>query len=193
MPRRSGKLASAFMLPLSSPKPRPAPTAQQGIADIGLAQKSHRQNEFGLELLGDRGTVATHEEGHGMLRSGELALIERLVAEMTLEEKLGQLTMVSAELIQTGPTSAPITPKSIREGRIGSVLNLWGAERVREVQRLAVEGSRLKIPLFFGLDVVDGRKTIFPIPLGETCAFDPQLWEQTARAAAEETAADGVD
>ncbi|MGH8324257.1 MAG: glycoside hydrolase family 3 N-terminal domain-containing protein, partial [Steroidobacteraceae bacterium] len=128
-----------------------------------------------------------------MLRAGELALIERLVAEMTLEEKLGQLTMVSAELIQTGPTSAPITPKSIREGRIGSVLNLWGAERVREVQRLAVEKSRLKIPLFFGLDVVHGHKTIFPIPLGETCAFDPQLWERTARAAAEEAAADGVD
>jgi beta-glucosidase len=128
-----------------------------------------------------------------MLRSGELALIERLVAEMTLEEKLGQLTMVSAELIQTGPTSAPITPKSIREGRIGSLLNLWGPERVREVQRLAVEESRLKIPLFFGLDVVHGHKTIFPIPLGETCAFDPQLWERTARAAAEETAADGVD
>ncbi|SED64426.1 beta-glucosidase [Rhizobiales bacterium GAS188] len=128
-----------------------------------------------------------------MLRSGELALIERLVAEMTLEEKLGQLTMVSAELIQTGPTSAPITPKLIREGRIGSLLNLWGAERVREVQRLAVEESRLKIPLFFGLDVVHGLKTIFPIPLGESCAFDPGLWERTARAAAEETAAAGVD
>ena len=128
-----------------------------------------------------------------MLQSGELALIERLVAEMTLEEKLGQLTMVSAELIQTGPTSVPVTPKAIREGRIGSLLNLWGAERVREVQRFAVEESRLKIPLFFGLDVVHGHKTIFPIPLGETCAFDPELWERTARAAAEETAADGVD
>src|ERR1700730_501749 len=82
--------------------PRPSrdrrQTAQQGIADVGLAQKSHRQNEFGLELLGERGTVATHEEGHGILRSGELALIERLGAEMTLEEQLRQVSIVSAEL-----------------------------------------------------------------------------------------------
>ncbi len=128
-----------------------------------------------------------------MTESADKSLIERLIAEMTLAEKVGQLTMVSAELVQTGPTLAPITPQMVREGEIGSLLNLWGPERVREMQRLAAEESRLKIPLFFGLDVVHGFTTIFPIPLGESCAFDPRLWEETARVAGEETAAQGVD
>jgi len=128
-----------------------------------------------------------------MTASGVLDHIERLIAQMTLDEKVGQLTMLSAELIQTGPTREIITPDAIVEGRIGSLLNLWGTDRVREVQRLAVEQSRLKIPLFFGLDVVNGFKTIFPIAIGESCAFDPGLWERTAHAAAQETAAVGVD
>jgi beta-glucosidase len=128
-----------------------------------------------------------------MAKSGDKAFIERLIGQMTLQEKVGQLTMLSAELVQTGPTSAPITSQAIKEGRIGSLLNLWGAERVREVQRHAAQESRLKIPLFFGLDVVHGLHTIFPVPLGESCAFDPKLWERTARAASREAAADGVD
>jgi beta-glucosidase len=128
-----------------------------------------------------------------MARSGGRAFIKRLLAKMTLEEKVGQLTMVSAELARTGPTFAPVTLDSVRQGRVGSILNLWGTQRIRELQRIAVEESKLKIPLFFGLDVVHGYRTIFPISLGETCAFDPKLWEQTARAAAEEAAADGID
>ena len=128
-----------------------------------------------------------------MASTGSRASIERLISEMTLAEKVGQLTMVSGELVQTGPTSATLRPQAIREGRIGSLLNLFGAERVRAVQRIAVEESRLKIPLFFSLDVVHGLDTLFPIPLGETCAFDPSLWERTARAAAEEAAAAGID
>jgi len=128
-----------------------------------------------------------------MARSGGRAFIKRLVAKMTLEEKVGQLTMVSAELARTGPTFAPVTLDSVKQGRVGSILNLWGRQRVRELQRIAAEESRLKIPLFFGLDVVHGYQTIFPISLGETCAFDCKLWEQTARAAAEEAAADGID
>jgi beta-glucosidase len=128
-----------------------------------------------------------------MARSGGRAFIERLIAKMTLEEKIGQLTMVSADLVRTGPTFAPVTVESVRQGQVGSILNLWGAKRVRELQRVAVEESRLTIPLFFSLDVVHGYRTIFPIPLGETCAFDPELWERTARAAAEEAAADGID
>src|SRR5262249_24526090 len=73
------------------------------------------------------------------------------------------------------------------------IFNLWGKERVREAQRLAVEETRLKIPLFFGFDVLHGHRTIFPIPVGEACAFDAALWERTARIAAEEAAADGID
>jgi beta-glucosidase len=133
------------------------------------------------------------EKASSMAQKGDLAFVERLVAGMTLEEKLGQLTMVSAAFAETGPVSALLSLESIRKGQIGSLLNLWGAERVREVQRLAVEETRLKIPLFFGFDVLHGHRTIFPIPLGESCAFDPGLWERTARAAAEDAASDGVD
>jgi beta-glucosidase len=128
-----------------------------------------------------------------MAEIGEKAHIERLIAEMTLEEKLGQLTMLSGELVQTGPPSAPVTSEAIRKGRVGSLLNLWGSQRVREVQRHAVEGSRLRIPLFFSLDVLYGLRTFFPIPFGESCAFDPALWERTARVAAQECAVEGID
>jgi beta-glucosidase len=72
------------------------------------------------------------------------------------------------------------------------VLNLWGAEETRAMQRLAVDESRLGVPLLFGLDVLHGHRTIFPVPLAEACAFDPALWEKTARAAAEEATMDGV-
>jgi len=119
--------------------------------------------------------------------------VKELMAEMTLEEKLGQLTMVSANLAQTGPYSTPMTLDSVKLGRVGSLFNLWGAERIREVQRLAVEETRLRIPLFFGFDVLHGHRTIFPIPVAEACAFDPGVWKATARAAAEEAAGEGID
>ena len=82
--------------------------------------------------------------------------------------------------------------EGIRAGRVGALLNLWGADETRAVQRLAVEESRLGIPLLLGLDVVHGHRTIFPVPLAEACLFDPVLWEETARAAAEEATMDGV-
>ncbi|WP_207908115.1 glycoside hydrolase family 3 N-terminal domain-containing protein [Bosea sp. BK604] len=119
--------------------------------------------------------------------------IEKLLSEMTLKEKVGQLTMLSGELVQTGPASAPVTSDAIKNGEVGSLLNLVGSERVRDAQRHAVEGSRLGIPLFFSLDVLYGLRTMFPIPLGESSAFDPALWEATARVAAEECAVEGID
>ncbi len=76
--------------------------------------------------------------------------------------------------------------RQIAAGRIGSLLNIHGAERLNRLQKMAVE-SRLKIPLIFGLDVLHGHRTIFPLPIAEACAFDPDLWERTAKAAAEET------
>ncbi len=118
--------------------------------------------------------------------------IEALIAEMTTAEKIGQLNMVASTSVVTGPSGSHATHEGIRAGTIGSLLNLWGADDVREVQRIAVEESRLGVPLLLGLDVIHGHRTIFPVPLAETCAFDPELWERTARAAAEEAAADGV-
>nr|WP_248309310.1 glycoside hydrolase family 3 N-terminal domain-containing protein [Bosea sp. AK1] len=101
--------------------------------------------------------------------------------------------MLSGELVQTGPASAPVTSAAIQNGEVGSLLNLVGPERIRDAQRHAVEGSRLRIPLFFSLDVLYGLRTMFPIPLGESSAFDPTLWETTARVAAEECAVEGID
>src|SRR5271170_2638643 len=118
--------------------------------------------------------------------------IDRLIREMSLAEKLGQLTMTTAGYTVTGPTIAGDSTDAIRAGTVGNLLNLIGAEHVREMQRLAVEESRLGIPLLFGFDVIHGFRTLFPIPLGEAAAFDPQIWELTAREAAKEAAADGL-
>jgi beta-glucosidase len=118
--------------------------------------------------------------------------IDNLLASMTIEEKIGQLNMVAASRVVTGPGELRDLQEGIRNGRIGNLLNLWGAEETRAVQRLAVEESRLGVPLLMGLDVIHGHRTIFPVSLAEACLFAPDLWEKTARAAAEEAAEDGV-
>ena len=119
--------------------------------------------------------------------------IDDLLNAMTLAEKIGQLTMTAASCTVTGPGVVGDLADAVRTGTVGSLLNLFGASRVREMQRLAVEETRLKIPLLIGLDVLHGYKTIFPVPLGETALFDPAAWETTAREAAKEAAADGVN
>ncbi len=118
--------------------------------------------------------------------------IEKLLAAMTLTEKLGQLTMTSAGYAVTGPVIAGDSTEAIRSGAIGNLLNLAGPVPVREMQRLAVEESRLRIPLLIGLDILHGHRTLFPIPLAEAALFDPHAWELTAREAAAEGAADGL-
>ena len=118
--------------------------------------------------------------------------IDTLLAAMTVEEKIGQLNMVAASRAVTGPGELRDLHEGIRAGRIGCLLNLWGADEVRAVQRLAVEESRLRVPLLVGLDVIHGHHTIFPASLAEACLFAPDLWEKTARVAAEEAAGDGV-
>ena len=121
-----------------------------------------------------------------------LSQIESLIGEMTLAEKLGQLTMTAAGYAVTGPIIAGDSTEAIKAGTIGNLLNMVGAEHVHEVQRLAVEESRLRIPLLIGFDVVHGHRTVFPVPLAEAGLFDPRLWELTAREAAIEAAADGI-
>ncbi|HEY1862763.1 MAG TPA: glycoside hydrolase family 3 N-terminal domain-containing protein [Roseiarcus sp.] len=118
--------------------------------------------------------------------------IDALLQKMTLEEKIGQLNMVAASRVITGPGELHDLQEGIRTGRIGNLLNLWGVDETRAVQRLAVEKSRLGIPLLMGLDIIHGHHTVFPASLAEACQFDPDLWEKTARAAAEEAAEDGV-
>jgi len=121
-----------------------------------------------------------------------LSRIDSLIAAMTLTEKLGQLTMATADSAITGAVMTLDLESGIASGEIGNVINLFGAERVHAMQRRALENTRLRIPLLFGFDVIHGHRTIFPIPLGEAALFDPRLWEASAREAAREAAADGI-
>jgi beta-glucosidase len=118
--------------------------------------------------------------------------IETLIGRMTLAEKLGQLTMTASSYAVTGPVIAGDSTAAIKAGTIGNLLNMVGAAHVREMQRLAVEESRLGIPLLIGFDVVHGHRILFPIPLGEASLFDPETWALTARESAREAAAEGL-
>src|SRR6266699_3548822 len=110
--------------------------------------------------------------------------VNSLLQQMTLEEKAGQLTQFAGNNSQT--------MEMIKQGKVGSLLGVLGAEQANAAQRAAVEGSRLKIPLIFGYDVIHGYRTVFPVPLASAGSFDPQLIEQAERVAAKESTASGV-
>lgn len=118
--------------------------------------------------------------------------VEDLISRMTLEEKAGQLSLVTADLDVTGPSIRADYREAIRQGRTGAVFNAFGATFTRELQRQAVEESRLGIPLLFGYDVIHGHRTIFPIPLAEAASWDLEAIERSARIAAVEASAAGL-
>ncbi len=120
------------------------------------------------------------------------AFIDDLMGKMTLEEKLGQLNLPASGDIITGAGSNSNIAEKIREGKVGGLFNIKTAEKIRAVQQIAVEQSRLKIPLIFGMDVIHGYQTVFPIPLGMSCSWDMDLIEKSARIAAQEASADGI-
>lgn len=118
--------------------------------------------------------------------------VDALLAKMTLEEKVGQLVQFSAGEA-TGPSSGRQSDNAmIAAGQVGAFLNVADAKQANALQRIAVEKSRLHIPLMFGFDVIHGYKTIFPVPLGMAATFDPGLVEASARMAATEASADGI-
>ncbi|HKG92942.1 MAG TPA: glycoside hydrolase family 3 N-terminal domain-containing protein [Gemmatimonadaceae bacterium] len=117
---------------------------------------------------------------------------DSLLALMTLDEKVGQLVMSPADWNQTGPSAPAGGEQQIREGRLGSMLGFWGAAPTRRLQRIAVEESRLHIPLLFGMDVIHGWRTIFPVPLGGAASWDTTLIERSERIAATEASAFGI-
>ncbi|OQX94941.1 glycosyl hydrolase [candidate division KSB1 bacterium 4572_119] len=110
--------------------------------------------------------------------------IDLLLSKMTLKEKVGQLNQVSG--------TNKDTDEQIRNGRIGSFLNVVGAAETNRLQRIAVEESRLGIPIIFGLDVIHGYRTIFPIPLASACTWDPELIKRAEQVAAKEAAVSGI-
>jgi len=118
--------------------------------------------------------------------------VDSLMRRMTLAEKLGQLNLPSAGDITTGQARSSDIAGKIRRGEVGGLFNIKGVEKIRDVQRVAVEESRLGIPLIFGMDVVHGYETTFPIPLGLTATWDPEAVERAARIAAVEASAAGI-
>ncbi len=118
--------------------------------------------------------------------------IDRLMAQMTLEEKLGQLNLPVSGDIVTGEPRESNVGEDIRRGRVGGLFNVKGAATIREIQRIAVEESRLGIPLLFGMDVIHGYETVFPIPLALSCSWDMEAVERSAQIAAAEATADGI-
>tara|TARA_Y100001980_G_C14556906_1_gene353199 strand:- start:76573 stop:78903 length:2331 start_codon:yes stop_codon:yes gene_type:complete len=134
-----------------------------------------------------------HPKPNKWVESGPYAAkVDSIMALMTIEEKLGQLNLPSAGEITTGQASNADIAAKIKAGKVGGLFNIRTAEKISEVQRIAVEESRLGIPLIFGMDVIHGYKTVFPIPLGLSATWDMELVEQSARIAAQEASADGI-
>lgn len=119
--------------------------------------------------------------------------INQLMAKMTLEEKLGQLNLPSSGDFVTGAAASSDIAKKIEAGKVGGLFNIKSVAKIKEVQKLAVEKSRLKIPLMFGMDVIHGYETVFPIPLGMSATWDMPLIERSARIAANEASSDGIN
>ncbi len=119
--------------------------------------------------------------------------IDSLMRVMTLNEKIGQLNLPSAGAFVTGAVESSDIAKKIENGMVGGLFNIKSVSNIKEMQKIAVEKSRLKIPLIFGMDVIHGYESVFPIPLGLSCSWDMNLIERSARIAATEASADGIN
>jgi beta-glucosidase len=120
------------------------------------------------------------------------SFIDNLMKKMTLEEKIGQLNLPTSGDIVTGQASSWDIAKKVKDGQVGGLFNIKGVEKIRQIQEVAVKESRLGIPLIFGMDVIHGYQTVFPIPLGLACSWDRGMMEQAARISAQEASADGI-
>ena len=118
--------------------------------------------------------------------------VDALMKKMTLDEKIGQLNLPGSGDIVTGQASNSDIGKKIKEGKVGGLFNIKSLEKIKAVQKVAVEESRLKIPLLFGMDVIHGYETVFPIPLALSCSWDMKAIERSAQIAASEASADGI-
>ncbi len=118
--------------------------------------------------------------------------IDRLMSQMTLQEKIGQLNLVEGDDVVSGGKEKAAFVQMVKDGMAGAMLDLMDVKKIYAVQRMAVEESRLHIPLFFGLDVIHGYSTVFPIPLGLSCSWDMAAIERSARIAATEATSEGL-
>jgi len=143
---------------------------------------------FLLIFMMSTGQVSAQQQSNAMD-----SFIEGLMQRMTIDEKIGQLNLVTAGEVTTGAAVSTDVESKIKEGKIGGIFSMTSVPRIRAAQELAVNHSRLKIPIIFGLDVIHGYKTIFPIPLGLASSWDMKLIQETARIAAVEASADGLN
>ena len=120
------------------------------------------------------------------------AFISNLMSKMTLEEKIGQMNLPTAGDITTGQAKSSNIAKMIEEGKVGGLFNIKGVDKIRDVQTVAMEKSRLKIPLLFAMDIIHGYETTFPIPLGLAASWDMSAVEKVARISAQEGTASGI-
>jgi beta-glucosidase len=118
--------------------------------------------------------------------------VATLMSKMTIDEKIGQLNLITPGGTVTGEIVSKDVESKMKNGQIGGIFGIRGAAKVRQAQEMAVKNSRLGIPLIVGMDVIHGHQTIFPIPLGMSCTWDMDLIEQSARIAAREATADGL-
>jgi len=132
----------------------------------------------------------SHESPLTSARASQFA--DSILRLMTLDEKIGQLNQLPGIGTQTGPRAPAGGEALIRSGRVGSFLGIWGAEHTRELQRIATQESRLRIPLLFAMDVIHGFRTIYPVPIAEAASFDPVRVEFSARQSAVEATAHGL-
>jgi beta-glucosidase len=119
--------------------------------------------------------------------------VDDLIKRMTLDEKIGQISLFTSDWSTTGPSMRNDYIDLIKQGKAGSVFNAFTVDFVRELQRVAVEETRLHIPLIFGFDVIHGHRTIFPIPLGQASTWDTAIIEKAERIAAIEATAEGLN
>ncbi len=138
-------------------------------------------------------TIANAQKNKKTNTNSKEIFVSNLISKMTLEEKIGQLNLPTAGDIVTGQANNSNIAKNIEAGKVGGLFNVKSVVKIKEIQNIAVEKSRLKIPLLFGMDVIHGYETTFPIPLGLSCTWDMKLIERTARIAAQEASADGIN
>ena len=121
------------------------------------------------------------------------SFISSLMAKMTVDEKIGQLNLPVSGDITTGQASSSNIGKQIMAGQVGGLFNIKGVDKIKAIQKIAIENTRLKIPLLFGMDVIHGYQTVFPIPLGLSCTWDVEAIKKSARIAAIEASASGIN
>ena len=137
--------------------------------------------------------TSVYAQKKSIVPTSKTIFVSQLMAKMTIDEKIGQLNLPVSGDITTGQANSSNVAKSIEEGKVGGLFNIKSVQKIKEVQRIALEKSRLKIPLLFGMDVIHGYETTFPIPLGLSCTWDMDLIKRSAQIAAQEASADGIN